>query len=359
MNYDNLFDDKKQDELFKETQKKLKTKTDFSKIDSKIDDEHMYFPSLGKDGEDNVVTGRLLPSSPEFDKSTVLGRVWLAKRKVHKFSEGTENFREICLRTLESYFTDTSEIPEGFKYNEYFDKKTGENKIFFKCPCCETNKYPFKNKKRKDLVTQEEIDLYNEWHRKKAEKNYKGWVNFYIEDDMLYPENNGRVVKLFLNGVLLPIVENFINDKYVGDKMVRAGRNAFKLSGTCYRFKIIMSKGEYTNYDESEFEECEALPRAKAEELLKKTHDIASLINIKTYDEVKEKIDKFYNDSDPEAFKEVDNEKEFNKKLEEQLKKQDEKNKKELDQFQEEIKKENEVKLETNDDDDFDSYFEE
>ena len=357
-NFDSLFDDEQQEQMFQETQQKFQEKrTEFKQ------DESMFFPSLGKNGEENVVTGRLIPTNPEFDKSTEFGRVWLAKKKQHKFTEGTEEFKETCLKTLEYYYTveTVDQIPEGIKWKivEYTEDGVKKKKVVVQCPCCEDNPWPGRDDKEK----------YDNYSRKKGKAH--AWVNFLVEEDLLYPENNGKLKRLYLNGVLLPIVEKFMNGHKVGKKVMTPKKNPFKLSGECYQFLIIMSKdGQFTNYKESKFIEATALTRKENEELLKQTNDIAQTIRHKTYDELKAKLKAYYSDEDPEAYKKIEEEnkfeenaKNFNSKLEKEIEKRDEENEKALDEFSAEIKKTEPKKVDKKApkaeeiDVDFDEYF--
>ena len=356
--FDSLFDDEQQEQMFQETQQKFQeTKTEFKQ------DESMFFPSLGKNGEENVVTGRLIPTNPEFDESTEFGRVWLAKKKQHKFTEGTEEFRETCLKTLEYYYTveTADQIPEGIKWKivEYTEDGIKKKKAVVQCPCCEVNKWPGRDNKEK----------YDTYSRKKGKAH--AWVNFLVEEDLLYPENNGKLKRLYLNGVLLPIVEKFMNGKKVGKKVMEPKKNPFKLTGQCYQFQIEMSKdGQFTNYKESKFVEAKALSRKENEELIKQTVDIAQTIKFKTYDELKAKLKAYYSDEDPEAYKKVeeeekfeDNANDFNSKLEKEIEKRDKKNEEAMDEFEAEVKPEPKKaekkapKAEDIDDVDFDEYF--
>ena len=234
-------------------------------------DIHNYFPKLGPNKESNVVKVWLLVPKEhiidEFKKDAKFN-MFYSPKLVHKFIEGNNKANMICRKTLRIY-----------------DKKNYE-----KCPICD--KFPWADKDIKP-------EVYAAYSKNRPKRN--GWVNVYIEEDLLYPENNGTVKRLYLNGVLIDILEKEFEgekDKY-GNKIEGEEGNAdiwYPTTG-CY-FKIIIKNGIYTDYKSSKFAYGKPLfngDNEKLTEIIKQTHFLDYPVeSVLSYNDLKEKYESFY-----------------------------------------------------------------
>jgi hypothetical protein len=111
------------------------------------------------------------------------------------------------------------------------------------------------------------------------------YVNVYVVDDPVNPENNGTV-KIFRYGKML---DKMIKSAIEGDDSDEFGARVFDLSPSGVNFKLKVEKqGEWTSYNSSRFTSPVdlGLSEEKIEEIYSSVHDLTSVNQIKSESEI-------------------------------------------------------------------------
>lgn len=111
------------------------------------------------------------------------------------------------------------------------------------------------------------------------------YVNVYVVDDPVNPENNGTV-KIFRYGKML---DKMIKSAIEGDDSDEFGARVFDLSPSGVNFKLKVEKqGEWTSYNSSRFTSPAdlGLSEEKIEEIYSSVHDLTSVNQIKSESEI-------------------------------------------------------------------------
>jgi len=111
------------------------------------------------------------------------------------------------------------------------------------------------------------------------------YVNVYVVDDPVNPENNGTV-KIFRYGKML---DKMIKSAIEGDDSDEFGHRVFDLSASGVNFKLKVEKqGEWTSYNSSRFTSPVdlGLTEEKMEEIYGNVHDLTSVNQIKSESEI-------------------------------------------------------------------------
>lgn len=211
-------------------------------------DETIYRPSH-KDGKQNISVIRLLPNpyknTIEIGDKTYEKRLNIVTFYQHNFEEGNVRINEIDPATLTMI--------------------DGELR---KCPLCShvNTMYPYSG-------TESDENKNNRSLRKKKRHSY---VNVYVEKDMMFPENEGKVFKMKLNFELLPKVEEILSGTKVNeDEYVVKPYDLFDYSnGLKNRALLIKSEpasynNKYSSYAKSIFQEEKPIFNGEAEKFKK------------------------------------------------------------------------------------------
>jgi hypothetical protein len=113
------------------------------------------------------------------------------------------------------------------------------------------------------------------------------YVNVYVVDDPVNPENNGTV-KIFRYGKML---DKMIKSAIEGDDSDEFGARVFDLSPNGVNFKLKVEKqGEWTSYNSSRFTSPAdlGLSEERIEEIYGSVHDLTSVNQIKSESEIVE-----------------------------------------------------------------------
>jgi hypothetical protein len=113
------------------------------------------------------------------------------------------------------------------------------------------------------------------------------YVNVYVVDDPVNPENNGTV-KIFRYGKML---DKMIKSAIEGDDSDEFGHRVFDLSPSGVNFKLKVEKqGEWTSYNSSRFTSPAdlGLSEEKMEEIYGNVHDLTAVNQIKSESEITE-----------------------------------------------------------------------
>jgi hypothetical protein len=113
------------------------------------------------------------------------------------------------------------------------------------------------------------------------------YVNVYVVDDPVNPENNGTV-KIFRYGKML---DKMIKSAIEGDDSDEFGARVFDLSPSGVNFKLKVEKqGEWTSYNSSRFTSPAdlGLSDERIEEIYSSVHDLTSVNQIKSESEIVE-----------------------------------------------------------------------
>lgn len=113
------------------------------------------------------------------------------------------------------------------------------------------------------------------------------YVNVYVVDDPVNPENNGTV-KIFRYGKML---DKMIKSAIEGDDADEFGARVFDLSPSGVNFKLKVEKqGEWTSYNSSRFTSPVdlGLSEEKIEQIYSSVHDLTSVNQIKSESEIVE-----------------------------------------------------------------------
>lgn len=183
-----------------------------------------------KDGRTNIIEGFFLPNPyPWIDRYGVSRYSHLVTIWEHWYQEGTENIKVICPNRME---------------NELYGQ-------WGKCPVCDyvKEKYPYvKNSKDPEV------------NKENSKRKAKGrtFINFFVVDDALFPEHNGKVFKLEVPAVVL----KKLRLKLDGEKDIDSGKytinpeNIFAFPNV-RKMRIIVEKSKvdatWRNFDKSEF----------------------------------------------------------------------------------------------------------
>jgi gp32 DNA binding protein like len=119
------------------------------------------------------------------------------------------------------------------------------------------------------------------------------YVNVYVIDDPVTPANNG-CVKIFRFGKKL---NNIIESAISGDDSDEFGARVFDLTKDGVNFKLKAEKqGEYTTYDSSRFTSPVSLNLTdeKSEQIYNSVHDLTSVNQIKSEEELMEMWNKHF-----------------------------------------------------------------
>ena len=111
------------------------------------------------------------------------------------------------------------------------------------------------------------------------------YVNVYVVDDPVNPENNGTV-KIFRYGKML---DKMIKSAIEGDDSDEFGHRVFDLSASGVNFKLKVEKqGEWTSYNSSRFTSPVdlGLTEEKMEEIYGSVHDLTAVNQIKSESEI-------------------------------------------------------------------------
>ena len=152
---------------------------------------------------------------------------------------------------------------------------------------------------KKDPVSEENTRLWNtgveadkETARKRKRK-LSYFSNIYVVSDSLHPENEGKVFLFKYGKKIFDKVTEAINPAFKDEKAI----NVFDFwEGANFKLKIRKVDG-FWNYDKSEFEDTKPLSKNDdtLEEVWTKQHPLQPFLepgNFKTYDELKEKLNK-------------------------------------------------------------------
>ena len=152
---------------------------------------------------------------------------------------------------------------------------------------------------KKDPVSEENTRLWNtgveadkETARKRKRK-LSYFSNIYVVSDSLHPENEGKVFLFKYGKKIFDKVTEAINPAFKDEKAI----NVFDFwEGANFKLKIRKVDG-FWNYDKSEFEDTKPLSENDdtLEEVWAKQHPLQPFLepgNFKTYDELKEKLNK-------------------------------------------------------------------
>lgn len=121
-------------------------------------------------------------------------------------------------------------------------------------------------------------------------------ANFYIISDETNPENNGKVKRIKLNKTLRDIVE----EAFSGEEKEDFGSRIFDLSpnGCNFRIRVGENSGGWAEYSKSRFMMPSAIEGIETDEdiknIWKQSVDLKTVYPIKTYDEIKEILEKHY-----------------------------------------------------------------
>lgn len=243
----------------------------FAKSSGKYErDERFYQPRMGKNGEENVVSGFFLPSLERIMIDDTPTSIPIASFFQHSYEEGNQKIEEICPRTITNIF--------------------GKEKSH-KCAICDYvyTMYQFSETES------------NEQKRERSLRKAKqiSYANFYIEEDSLYPENNGRVVMMKLNYQLMDIIQKMaegIKHKTIADKYLELPFDIFKLDKSFMLKKfIVMASPSVTNkkwndYEKSRFTQLEKFMDGDVEKIkniLGQTHNLFKEIIMKKIESIK------------------------------------------------------------------------
>ena len=155
------------------------------------------------------------------------------------------------------------------------------------CPVCEHNSKLWNSgiKENKDLVS-----------KQKRKLNYIS--NVYIVSDPKHPENEGKVFMFRYGKKIFDKLTEAMNPAFDDETAI----NPFDMwKGANFKLKIRKVDG-YQNYDKSEFESPSALSEndEELEKIWKSEHTLKELLNdkeFKTYDVLKERLDKVLGES--------------------------------------------------------------
>lgn len=152
---------------------------------------------------------------------------------------------------------------------------------------------------KKDPVSEENTRLWNtgveadkETARKRKRK-LSYFSNIYVVSDSLHPENEGKVFLFKYGKKIFDKVTEAINPAFKDEKAI----NVFDFwEGANFKLKIRKVDG-FWNYDKSEFEEAKPLSENDdtLQDVWAKQHPLQPFLqtgNFKTYDELKEKLNK-------------------------------------------------------------------
>lgn len=119
-------------------------------------------------------------------------------------------------------------------------------------------------------------------------------VNCYVINDPVNSDNNNKVKILRFGRQLNKIIMDGIQ----GEDAEELGPRIFDLSSKGVNLKIKVEKqGDYPTYVSSKFttpKEVEGLDEDNYDKILKSTFDLESYITVKSYDELKDMLDKHY-----------------------------------------------------------------
>lgn len=129
-------------------------------------------------------------------------------------------------------------------------------------------------------------------------------VNCYVINDPVHEENNNKIKVLRFGKQLHKI----ITDAMEGEEAEEYGPRIFDLSPTGVNFKIKVEKqGDYPTYVSSKFttpKEIEGLDTDAQDKIYKNVFDLESYVTVKSYDELKDLLNKHYHctvDTDAEV----------------------------------------------------------
>lgn len=134
-----------------------------------------------------------------------------------------------------------------------------------------------------------------EKEKAKAIRRTEQWfVNIYVVDDPVNPDNNGKI-KVLRYGKQL---HNIINNAIAGEDAEEYGAKIFDLGGNGVNFKIKVEKqGDYPLYTSSRFTSVGrdlGLSKDKQEEIYNSIIDLKSIYRLKSVDELKQMLDEHY-----------------------------------------------------------------
>lgn len=134
-----------------------------------------------------------------------------------------------------------------------------------------------------------------EKEKAKAIRRTEQWfVNIYVIDDPVNPDNNGKI-KVLRYGKQLHTI---INSAIAGDDAEEYGAKIFDLGKDGVNFKIKVEKqGDYPVYTSSRFTSVGrdlGLGKDKQEEIYKSIIDLKTIYRIKSEDELKQMLDEHY-----------------------------------------------------------------
>lgn len=134
-----------------------------------------------------------------------------------------------------------------------------------------------------------------EKEKAKAIRRTEQWfVNIYVIDDPVNPDNNGKI-KVLRYGKQLHTI---INSAIAGDDAEEYGAKIFDLGKDGVNFKIKVEKqGDYPVYTSSRFTSVGrdlGLSKDKQEEIYKSIIDLKSIYRLKSEDELKQMLDEHY-----------------------------------------------------------------
>jgi len=258
------------------------------------DDNDVYFLSSGKNGEKNTIKLRMIPNFHENEFSGI-DNLFMLQKKVHKLRKGNQKLNFNCLRFQNDL---------KFKKNNkgFFDIPEGEE--LHKCPMCELNPWVGN--------ANENPSGYAEYQKKKSKLS--GWVNVYIYDDTLNPENNGTIKKMYFDGRLMRCLKGDMKDAVDKEgNIIQKGLDPFDVMNGADIWIEIAKAGQWDSYDGTKFLRPSPFmngDREKIKEIISGDFDLTEKIGtFYDYDELKEKIDIFYgNKSEVEEEVEVNEE---------------------------------------------------
>tara|TARA_R110000744_G_scaffold10369_4_gene32338 strand:+ start:43279 stop:44178 length:900 start_codon:yes stop_codon:yes gene_type:complete len=125
-------------------------------------------------------------------------------------------------------------------------------------------------------------------------------VNVYIVDDPIKPENNGTV-KIMRYGKQL---DDIIRPSIMGEDSDEIGDKAFMLSKEGMSLKVKVTKnGDFPSFVTSRFANSTdiGVTKVKSEEIYKSVHDLESIFEIKTNDQLEKVWKEHYECAKPES----------------------------------------------------------
>ena len=243
------------------------------------DDKDVYFLSSGKNGEKNTIKLRMIPQFHDNDYVGV-DNLFMLQKKVHKLREGTEKLNFNCLKFQN--FLNFKKDPSG----RYI---IPEGKELAKCPCCDM--FPWVGSK------DENPEGYDNWYSKKPKVS--GWVNVYIYNDTLNPENNGTVKKMYFDGRLIKMIGGVMKDATDAEgNIIQKGLDPFDILNGADLLVQIAKVGKWDVFDGTRFLSPTKFmngDREKIKEIVSSAHNLADKVGMfYEYDELKKKLEDFY-----------------------------------------------------------------